>query len=102
MTDNQVTAVSRIHALPEVQAEVERALLKLVQQAQAEAGCIEFDLHRALDDSCQFWISECWADQEALDRHLAQPRLKAWLRESKRLVAEPIQITLGRRISRSV
>ncbi len=101
MSEDHVTVDSRIHALPDAQAEVEQALLKLVQRTQAEEGCISFDLHQSLDDPCQFRISECWASHQSLSQHMEQPYLKAWLEISKSLVAEPIRITLWKMIGSS-
>ncbi|UCE62169.1 MAG: antibiotic biosynthesis monooxygenase [Phycisphaerales bacterium] len=96
-----MTVNSRIHALADVQKDVEQALLEIVRLARAEQGCITFDLHRAVDDPTQFWISECWASQDALLQHLSKPYLKAWLERSTSLVAEPIEITQWKLIGSS-
>ena len=73
MTEQIVTVAARIQAKPEKLDEVKLTLLDMAQLTHAEEGCMAFDLHPSLDDSCQFRLSEMWVNKQALDAHLEKP-----------------------------
>jgi quinol monooxygenase YgiN len=41
----------------------------LIQASKAEAGCIEYDLHKNIKEPLTFCMIEKWKDQEAVDFH---------------------------------
>ena len=47
------------------------ALHKMSAVTQSEAGCLEYRFAVSLDDPEGIDVFECWADQAALDAHLA-------------------------------
>lgn len=99
MANGKVTVVARIKAKPGMEEKVREKLMSLVAPTRAEAGCINYDLHRSLDDTCLFLFYENWASKDDLDKHLEMPYLKAWREEAKDLCAEPTEITLWQMIS---
>ena len=49
-----------------------------IAATRAEPGCVEFHLHRRLDDPTQFAWYENFADQAAIDAHVASDHVKRW------------------------
>ena len=94
MAKGKVTVVARIKAKPGMEENVREKLMSLVAPTRAEAGCINYDLHRSLDDPCLFLFYENWASKDDLDKHLEMPYLKAWREEAKDLCAAPTEVTL--------
>ncbi|HSK75083.1 MAG TPA: putative quinol monooxygenase, partial [Thermoanaerobaculia bacterium] len=56
-------------AAPGREADLERALSAMVEPTRKEAGCIRYDLTRALDGSGDFAFIEEWETAESLDAH---------------------------------
>jgi len=50
---------------------VEAGLRQLVSASRAEAGCLQYDLHRHQDDADVFVMIEQWQDNAALASHQA-------------------------------
>ena len=46
----QLTVVAKIKAKPGCEAEVHRELLQLISPTLAESGCLNYDLHRSIED----------------------------------------------------
>jgi quinol monooxygenase YgiN len=94
MAEKKLTVVARIKAKPGTEKKVKDALMALVGPTRAEAGCINYDLHQALDDKTLFLFYENWTSKKDLDEHLAMPYLKDFLGRADDLLAEPVEITL--------
>ena len=77
---------------------VRQELLSLVAPSRKDAGCLNYDLHQALDNPALFLFHENWASKAHLDQHLQKPDLQAVLARLGQLVAEPPQITLWEKI----
>ncbi|WP_346857460.1 putative quinol monooxygenase [uncultured Draconibacterium sp.] len=45
----------------------------LIQASQAEAGCIEYDLHKNIKEARTYCMIEKWKDQDAVDFHNNTP-----------------------------
>jgi quinol monooxygenase YgiN len=94
MANGKVTVVARIKSKPGMEENVREKLMSLVAPTRAEAGCINYDLHRSMDDGSLFLFYENWASKDDLDKHLEMPYLKAWREEAKDFCAAPTEITL--------
>ncbi|MYL28754.1 antibiotic biosynthesis monooxygenase [Halobacillus halophilus] len=53
-------------------------LKKVIEPSRNEAGCIDYVLHRSLDDSSVFVFYETWKDQEALQAHIDSDHYQAY------------------------
>jgi quinol monooxygenase YgiN len=98
MNAKTVTVIAQIKAKPGKESEVRRELLSLVAPSRKDAGCVNYDLHQALDNPALFMFHENWLSEAQLEAHLQKPDLKAGLEKVGQLVAEPPQITLWRKI----
>jgi len=91
--NRKVTVVVRIKAKPGVNAQVKQELLHLLAPTRSEKGCINYDMHRAVDDDALFLFHENWTCEEDLRRHLESPHVQNWLRRADELLAEPMEMT---------
>ncbi len=86
-------------AKPEKESELEKVLRAILPQVQAEKGAVQYALHRATNDNRQFFFYEKYADQNALDYHMATPYLKELLEGVDGLVAEEPEINVYEEIA---
>src|SRR5260370_11564826 len=53
------------------------ALAALVEPTRLEAGCLNYDLHRSVDDADVWFDYENWRSPEGFDAHMLSEHLKA-------------------------
>lgn len=87
-----IHVVARITARPDMVAEVQALLLGLLEPTRREPGCLRYTLLRNSADPTDFTFVEEWADQVALDTHLAAPHLQATGAAVTPLLAAPLDI----------
>ncbi|MEP6925341.1 MAG: putative quinol monooxygenase [Pyrinomonadaceae bacterium] len=95
----QITVIARFKAKPETVETVIELVSKMVSQTRTEAGCLNYDFHRDLEDSTLFYMHENWASEKALAAHFEEPHLKAAFAVVPELLAEPVEIRRLRMIS---
>ena len=98
MNTKPLTVVAQIKAKPGKETQVRQELLSLVAPSRKDAGCLNYDLHQALDNPALFLFHENWTSKAHLDAHLEKPDLQAVLTRLAQLVAEPPQITRWEKI----
>ena len=54
---------------------------RLVEPTRSEEGCLNYDLHRGIEDPSVFFFYENWRSQQDLDEHLEKPYLKEFARK---------------------
>ncbi len=96
---DEITIIVPVNAKPEFKEKVREKLLGLTVMTNQEPGNICYRLHQVENEPCKFVIYEKWKDQDALDFHMNQDYLKAFLDESKTLLAEEIMGTICQDIS---
>jgi quinol monooxygenase YgiN len=64
-----LTLIATITALPGQAKAVEAGLRQLVPPSQAEAGCLQYNLHRHQELPNRFIMVEQWQDAAALRAH---------------------------------
>ena len=98
MNAESLTVTAQIKAKRGKDSQVRQELLSLVAPSRKEAGCLNYDLHQALDNHALFLLHENWITEAHLEQHMQQPDLKAVLARLGPLVAEPPPITLWKKI----
>ncbi|MEI6205730.1 MAG: putative quinol monooxygenase [Desulfuromonadales bacterium] len=93
MSNMKLTVLARIMAKSGKEEEVLHEILALIAPTRAEAGCINYDLHRAQDDPALFFLYENWRSRQDLNEHLATPYLQAFLGKVPKLLAEPVDLS---------
>ncbi|MCX6985591.1 MAG: putative quinol monooxygenase [Lentisphaerae bacterium] len=96
--DGEITLVVPIHAKKEFHGEVRKRLVDLAQKTQKEKGNICYVLHEIHAEPDHFLIYEKWKNQAALDFHMEQDYLKAFLADEKRILSKPIAGTVCKEI----
>lgn len=66
---NTVHLIATLIAHKQQDAALEVALRQLVSASRAEAGCLQYDLHRDGDDAQRFYMLEIWQNAAALELH---------------------------------
>jgi len=79
MSKKIITVVATFHARPGKETALKAALTGLVAPTRNEAGCLNYDLHAALDDPAKFLFHENWTSQAHLDAHLKSAHLATLL-----------------------
>jgi quinol monooxygenase YgiN len=93
-----LTVVARIKAKPGQEAVLRQELLGLLPITRQEPGCLNYDLHEAVDQPGHFLFHENWTSKQHLDEHLGRPHVQALLAKADALFAEPPQIMLWEKI----
>ena len=99
MNDEKIVLVARLKVKKEMVEEAKKVALSLVEVSREEEGCVNYDLHQAIDDETVFVWHEVWANKSALDAHFAMPYFTEFFAKVEEVAAEPPQITLTKKIS---
>ena len=99
MADGKVTVLARFKARKGKEEELKQAIMACVAPTRAEAGCINYDLHKLPDDHGDLILYENWRSMKDLDEHLEMPYLVKLKAQADELCASPIEITLWEMIS---
>lgn len=99
MASDNVILIVKIKAKNGMEESAEQELTAMLAPTRAEAGCIQYDLHRSLDDKSLFYFYEIWADQKAFDEHVASPHFKNLLAKADDLFAGPLDIAQVEKLS---
>ena len=102
MSDEIIVLVARLKVKDEAVAEAKELALGITADSRNESGCINYDVHQAIDDPAVFVWHETWKNKAALDEHFEKPYFKVFFARAGELAAEPPQITLTRMISEKV
>src|SRR5260370_25785125 len=62
------------------------ALAALVEPTRLEAGCLNYDLHRSVDDTDVWFVYENWRSSEGFEAHMLAEHLQAFLKATPDLV----------------
>lgn len=98
MSESTVTVVATMQAKPGQEANLREALLALIPPTRREEGCLNYDLHEDPEQPGSFLFHENWTSKAALDAHLANTHLQAFLGKADDLLASPPSITVWKKI----
>ncbi|MEO1774449.1 MAG: putative quinol monooxygenase [Pseudomonadota bacterium] len=85
--------LARITPKPHHREDARQAILDILPQTRAEAGCAQFDLCDGEGDDRALYLVERWADDAALTAHYAQPYVQRVFEAYERWLAHPPEIT---------
>lgn len=92
MPSKELIVVASFKAKSDKQGVAFAELNALLSPTRKEAGCIQYDLHRATDDPGVFVFYEIWRSKQDLEQHLEMPYLQALLGKAEELFAAPPDI----------
>lgn len=99
MSANHITVVATCQAKPGKETELRAVLLGLIAPTRKEAGCLNYDLHVAKDDSSKFLFHENWTSQAHLDAHLKTAHIQVLLSRLDELCVGMPEIVVWNRIA---
>ncbi len=73
-----LTIVAIVRALPGREDAVHAELRKLVAPSRRDPGCLNYDLHRSVEEPGLFLFYENWATRAEWLAHMETPHLAAW------------------------
>ncbi|SDA60711.1 MULTISPECIES: putative quinol monooxygenase [unclassified Janthinobacterium] len=74
-------------------------ILRFVEPARAEPGCLYYDLYQRLDTPNTFFILDGWVDEAAVNSHATHPHVADVMKELGPLLTFGPSITLATRTS---
>jgi len=80
-----IVAAATFSVPPDRHEALVRAALEITTPSRAEEGCVEYEFWADLQQPGRFHVFEAWATQEAFERHLGTPHLKAFREARARL-----------------
>jgi quinol monooxygenase YgiN len=76
--------VANIKVKEEFTQEIYKELLKIHQATHAnDKGCIQYDLHRSIDDKNSFTFIETWETGLDLDEHMKQEHFLSFVKNAE-------------------
>ena len=73
-----LTIVARMTAKPGKEDALAAELAKLIAPTLVEAGCLQYDMHRDLENPGNFLFFENWATKDQWLAHMESPQLMAY------------------------
>ncbi|MDF3931498.1 putative quinol monooxygenase [Pseudomonas citronellolis] len=92
-----ITLIAIIRAKPGRADALQARLADLRGPSRAEAGCVQYDLHRDRKDPDLIYMVEQWRDEAAIAEHEASPHFQAFVKAAQADLAE-LDIRLMNRI----
>jgi quinol monooxygenase YgiN len=79
---SKVVIVAKIKIKEEFKDEILNELKELHKSTHAfDSGCLQYDLHKNLEDSSSFTFVETWENQELLDEHMTKEHFFAFVKK---------------------
>lgn len=91
-----ITAV--IKSLPDKADEMKTILEELAVESNKEEACLQYDLHRDIDEPNVFIFHEIWKDSASLDVHNDSAHVLKFKEASKAILLETPAIYITNRI----
>lgn len=99
MSDEKIVLVAHLKAKAESVDKIKEAALGIVEASRSEEGCLNYDIHQAIDDPAVFVWHETWANKAALDEHFAKPYFAEFFAVVQENTAEEPRILLTKMIT---
>ena len=88
----QITTIARLKATPGAEGRLEEVLKSLIEPTRAESGCIDYTMHRDVEEPGAYYFYDNWHSQEDLDAHFKMPHMQRIIEMAPELLAEPLKI----------
>lgn len=90
--------IVRFEPQPGMERKFRDELLRVVEPARAETGCLNIHVFESLRDPVVFAIHSEWADETAFDLHAQLPHTVRFLGAAKELLTHPVEGLRSRQI----
>lgn len=92
------TVIVILEAKQDKAKELEAVLETVVQPSRAENACLEYRLHKNLDNPCQFVLYENWKSKEKHQEQFTKPYIKGLVDKLGDLLVKPYQAIFAEEI----
>jgi quinol monooxygenase YgiN len=82
----QLTVVAKIQAKSGSEAVLHQELLQLIQPTLLEEGCLNYDLHRSIEDNTLFLFYENWTSRVLWEHHMASEHISVFQKNTEGLI----------------
>ena len=90
---SNVVIVAKIKVKEKFKEEIYKSLVELHKSTHTlDKGCLQYDLHKDLDDANSFVFIETWENQELLDSHMSTEHFLAFVKKVENKV-ESLEIS---------
>ncbi|OIK12223.1 putative quinol monooxygenase [Bacillus sp. MUM 13] len=79
-----ITAI--LKSKPECENQLFEVLQEVVPPTRKESGCINYQLHKSLDEQGIFVFYEVWQDEASLKEHMESDHYKAYRQQAEQLI----------------
>jgi quinol monooxygenase YgiN len=94
-----ITNVAFIRAKPGQGVALGRLLAELAPISREEAGCIDFELHRSVDNPDLWFVYENWTSRDDLDQHFKTAHLLKFVEASAALLDGDMDLRLFSKVA---
>lgn len=99
MSDEQIVLIARLKVREDAIEEAKQAAFEIVADSRAEEGCVNYDVHQAIDDPTVFIWHETWKSKAAIEEHFKTDFFKRFSTKVEKLAVESPQITLTKMVT---
>jgi quinol monooxygenase YgiN len=82
----QLTVVVKIEAKSGSEAVLRQELWQLIQPTLLEEGCLNYNLHRSIEDSTLFLFYENWESRVLWEQHMASEHISVFQKNTEGLI----------------
>ncbi|MBE9170917.1 antibiotic biosynthesis monooxygenase [Pleurocapsales cyanobacterium LEGE 06147] len=82
----QLTVVAKIQAKSGSEAVLYQELLQLIQPTLLEEGCLNYDLHRSIEDKTLFLFYENWASRVFWEKQIVSEHIGVFQKNTEGLI----------------
>lgn len=92
------TVIAVLEAKKGKEEELASALKSVVQSSRSESTCLEYRLHRSIENQSQFTLYENWVNKEKHQEQFTKPYIVELGKKLDDLIAKPCQIIFAEEI----
>ncbi len=92
-----LTVIAKLKAKPGAEEELYQACRKLIAPTLAEEGCINYDMHRSIEEPGTIMFYENWTTRPLWEQHMEAPHLTEFSAETEGIV-EVWDLFLGEKV----
>jgi quinol monooxygenase YgiN len=92
-----LTIIAKLKAKPGSEEQLYEACRKLIAPTRAEEGCINYDMHRSIEDPGTIMFYENWETKPLWETHMESPHLNEFSADTEDIV-EVWELFQGERV----
>lgn len=85
---DRLTVIAKIKAKSGSETILYQRLSQLIAPTLAEKGCLNYDLHRSIEDNALFIFYENWANKFLWEQHMESKHIKMFQQETVEIIED--------------